>query len=48
MNKTININLGGFPFTIDDTAFELLERYMTSIKNHFAQSDSYQEIITNG
>ncbi|MCB0604951.1 MAG: PspC domain-containing protein [Saprospiraceae bacterium] len=47
MNKTININLGGFPFTIDDTAFELLERYMTSIKNHFAQSDSYQEIISD-
>lgn len=47
MNKTININLGGFPFTMDDDAYELLEKYMTSIKNHFAQSDSYQEIISD-
>jgi len=47
MNKTININLGGFPFTLDDIAYDLLDRYITSIKNHFAYSDSYQEIITD-
>ena len=47
MNKTININLGGFPFTMDEMAFDLLERYISSIKNHFAYSDSYQEIITD-
>ncbi len=47
MNKTININLGGFPFTMDELAFDLLERYISSIKNHFAYSDSYQEIITD-
>jgi len=47
MNKTININLGGFPFTMDDDAYMLMERYLNAIKNHFAVSDSYQEIMSD-
>lgn len=44
MNKTLNINLGGYPFTIDDDAFELLDRYLSSIRRHFQYSSSYAEI----
>lgn len=47
MNKTININLGGLPFTMDDTAFNLLEQYISSIKKHFSTSVSYEEIISD-
>ena len=31
MNKTININLGGFFFHIDETAYLKLKRYLESI-----------------
>lgn len=31
MNKTININLGGFFFHIDETAYQKLKRYLDSI-----------------
>ena len=31
MNKTININLGGFFFHIDEIAFQKLKRYLDSI-----------------
>lgn len=36
MKKTININLGGYPFTINDDAFDLLSRYFDSLKSAFA------------
>jgi phage shock protein PspC (stress-responsive transcriptional regulator) len=44
MNKTLNINLGGYPFIIDDEAYELLDRYLSSIRRHFQYSSSYAEI----
>ena len=31
MNKTININLGGFFFHIDEIAYQKLQRYLESI-----------------
>ena len=31
MNKTININLGGFFFHIDEIAYQKLRRYLESI-----------------
>jgi phage shock protein PspC (stress-responsive transcriptional regulator) len=34
MNKTININLGGFFFHIDEIAFQKLRRYLDSISRH--------------
>jgi phage shock protein PspC (stress-responsive transcriptional regulator) len=45
MNKILNINLGGLPFTIDDDAFEALDKYMSTIKRHFAKSSECEEII---
>lgn len=47
MNKTININLGGFPFIIDEAAYSKLDRYLSSIKNHFTTNESYQEIMND-
>ena len=47
MNKVININLGGYPFTIDDDAFEKLEHYLDTIHHHFQKSEGYEEITAD-
>jgi phage shock protein PspC (stress-responsive transcriptional regulator) len=45
MNKVLNINLGGVPFTIDDAAYHHLENYLQSLHNHFRESEGYEEIM---
>lgn len=45
MNKTNNVNIGGFPFTIDDDAYAHLQKYLDKIENHFRHSEGYEEII---
>lgn len=45
MNKTHNINIGGFPFTIDDDAYATLESYLSKIEGHFRRSEGYEEIV---
>ena len=47
MNKISNINLGGFPFTIDEDAFEHLDGYLKTIHQHFRHSEGYEEITTD-
>lgn len=44
MNKVFNINLGGYPFTIDEDAFEQLSNYLQTIHRHFRDSEGYEEI----
>ena len=45
MNKILNINLGGMPFTIDIDAYTHLETYLDTIRRHFSDSESCDEII---
>mgnify|MGYP000722085541 CR=1 FL=1 len=45
MNKILNINLGGYPFTIDDDAYVQLNKYLSAIENHFSTSEGCEEII---
>jgi len=45
MKKVININLGGFPHTIDDDAFATLDKYLNSLKRHFKGSTGYENIM---
>ncbi len=47
MNKTVNINLGGIVFTIDENAYEKLNRYLDSIKSHFTDTTVRDEIIAD-
>lgn len=47
MNKVFNINLGGYPFTIDDDAYDHLRSYLKTIHDHFRQSEGYEEITTD-
>ncbi len=47
MNKVFNINLGGYPFTIDENAFEHLSTYLQTIHRHFRDSEGYEEITAD-
>ena len=47
MNKISNINLGGFPFTIDEDAYQALDKYLKTIHKHFRKSEGYEEITTD-
>jgi hypothetical protein len=44
MNKTVNINLGGMFFHIDEDAY-LLTRYFDAIKRSLSKSSGQDEII---
>ena len=45
MNKTFNINIGGTVFNVDEDAYELLHKYLESIKLYFSKIDKDGEII---
>ena len=45
MNKTFNINLGGYPFAIDEDAFNYIQQYLDAIRKHFSASDGCDEIL---
>lgn len=47
MKKTININLGGQPFIIDEPAFDILHHYFESLKQKFANENEQKEIIAD-
>jgi phage shock protein PspC (stress-responsive transcriptional regulator) len=45
MNKTVNINLGGMFFHIDEDAYQKLTRYFDAIKRSLTNSSGQDEII---
>lgn len=45
MKKTININLGGLVFQIDEDAYERLNNYINALKQKFNDIDEQEEII---
>ncbi|MFM2268818.1 MAG: hypothetical protein RL757_2259 [Bacteroidota bacterium] len=45
MNKIFNINLGGFAFSIDDDAYEMLQHYLGTLRQHFSKSEGCDEIM---
>ncbi len=45
MNKIVNINLGGFPFTVDEEAYSLLQSYLETLEAHFSHSQGHEEIL---
>lgn len=47
MNKVFHINLGGYPFTIDEDAYEHLDAYLDAIHGHFRLTDGYEEITAD-
>ena len=47
MTRTININLGGLLFHIDDKAFSLLNAYLLAIEKQLLYDPSRKEIMTD-
>jgi hypothetical protein len=45
MNKTVNINLGGLVFHIDEDAFQKLTNYFGAIKRSLSNTSGQEEII---
>ena len=45
MNKTVNINLGGLVFHIDEDAFQKLTNYFAAIKRSLSNTSGQEEII---
>jgi phage shock protein PspC (stress-responsive transcriptional regulator) len=47
MKKTININLGGQAFIIDEQAYELLHRYFEALRQKFTNESEQKEILSD-
>jgi phage shock protein PspC (stress-responsive transcriptional regulator) len=47
MKKTLNINLGGMAFIIDENAFELLHNYLEALKRKFSNETERNEILND-
>src|SRR6476620_2933501 len=45
MNKTVNINIGGLFFHIDEDAFQKLTRYFDEIRRSLSNSSGNEEIM---
>ncbi len=47
MKKTFTINISGSVFHIEEDAYEVLQRYLINLKNHFGNSEEGKEIIAD-
>ncbi|MDE5888357.1 MAG: PspC domain-containing protein [Muribaculaceae bacterium] len=47
MKKTFSINVAGFPFTIDEDAYSLLNDYINTIETAFSNLDDSNEIVSD-
>lgn len=45
MNKTVNANIGGIVFTIDEDAYQNLHRYLDKLRKYFKQTNVSTDII---
>jgi phage shock protein PspC (stress-responsive transcriptional regulator) len=45
MKKTLNINLSGLAFTIDEDAYQSLKNYLDTLRRHFNYSEGSEEIM---
>lgn len=47
MKLTVNINLGGYAFNVDEDAYERLRQYLKTIEREFSGETSSAEIISD-
>ena len=47
MRKTLNINLGGMAFVMDENAYELLHGYLEALKQKFSNEEEREEILND-
>jgi phage shock protein PspC (stress-responsive transcriptional regulator) len=47
MKKTFTINISGTVFHIEEDAYEVLQKYLINLKNHFGPGEEGKEILTD-
>lgn len=47
MNKTMSVNVGGYAFTIEENAADILEAYLNEIRNTFRDNGNAVEIMAD-
>jgi len=47
MKTTVNVNLGGQPFIMDEDAFQHLSKYLKLLKVHFEKTEGSTEILAD-
>ena len=47
MKKTFTINISGTVFHIEDDAYEVLQKYLINLKNHFGNDEEGKEILSD-
>jgi phage shock protein PspC (stress-responsive transcriptional regulator) len=47
MKRTVQINLGGVPLTIDDDAYRKLDSYLVELEQYFSRSGNQEEIMVD-
>jgi phage shock protein PspC (stress-responsive transcriptional regulator) len=47
MKKTLNINLGGIIFHIDEDAFDKLKHYLSNVKTYYKNEEGCEEIVSD-
>ena len=47
MKKTLSINIGSKVFNIDNDAYELLKKYLDSIKSYFEKIKTEEDILVD-
>lgn len=47
MKRTLDVNIGGFVFHLDEDAYNMLERYLNSLKRHYRNAEDGDEIISD-
>lgn len=47
MKRTFTINISGTVFHIEEDAYEVLQKYLVTLKNHFGNSEEGKETITD-
>jgi phage shock protein PspC (stress-responsive transcriptional regulator) len=47
MKKTFTINISGTVFHIEEDAYDVLQKYLVNLKNHFGSSEEGKEILTD-
>ena len=47
MKVTVNVNIGGVPFVVDDDAYELLKNYLCRISSSITAKEDKKEILSD-
>lgn len=47
MKKTFNINVAGYPFVIDEDAYQLMKEYLNTIENAFKATPDNSELVND-